>query len=88
MLLPEPSDNIQPIDGQTKFSLFFGDPDSITIVRKGIARRGISTEVESVYQKFSDYDLLEYLCIDTTGDVLVISPGHSGNHNFNGSAVS
>lgn len=40
------------------------DPDSVTIIRKGIARRGISTEVENVYQKFSEYDLLEYLCID------------------------
>ncbi len=41
------------------------DPDSITIIRKGIARRGISTDVEKVYQQFSEYDLLEYLCIDT-----------------------
>lgn len=40
------------------------DPDYVAIVRKGIARRGISKEVEEVYQQFSDYDLLEYLCID------------------------
>lgn len=40
------------------------DPESVTIIRKGIARRGISTEVEEVYQKYSEYDLLEYLCID------------------------
>lgn len=40
------------------------DPDSIEIVRKGIARRGISTEVEKIYKQYSDYDLMEYLCID------------------------
>ena len=40
------------------------DPDFITIIRKGIARRGVSTEVENVFQQYSNHDLLEYLCIE------------------------
>lgn len=39
------------------------DPDKITIIRDGIFRRGISKEVEKIYRKYSDYDLVDYLCI-------------------------
>lgn len=39
------------------------DPDKITIVRDGIFRRSVSKEVEKIYQKYSDYDLVDYLCI-------------------------
>lgn len=39
------------------------DPELIIIVRDGIARRGISTEVEKVYQEYSTADLLDYICI-------------------------
>lgn len=39
------------------------DPDRITIIRDGIFRRSISKEVEEVYLKYSNYDLVDYLCI-------------------------
>ncbi|MDL2305077.1 type VI secretion system baseplate subunit TssG [Bacteroides sp. OttesenSCG-928-D19] len=39
------------------------NPEQIMIVRDGIFRRSISTEVEKVYQEFSNYDLVDYLCI-------------------------
>lgn len=37
--------------------------EQIMIIRDGIFRRSISTEVEKVYQKYSNYDLVDYLCI-------------------------
>ena len=39
------------------------DPDSIKIIRDGISRRGISTEIEEIYKEYSAYDLTDYLCI-------------------------
>ena len=41
------------------------DPERITIIRDGIFRRSISTEVEKVYLKYSNYDLVDFLHIHT-----------------------
>lgn len=39
------------------------DSDQIVIVREGIARRGISTEIEKVYEQYSLDDLMDYVYI-------------------------
>lgn len=40
------------------------DPDLISIIRKGIARRGISTEVEKIFLEYSEENLADFLCIE------------------------
>lgn len=39
------------------------DPEQVVIVREGIARRGVSTEIEKVYEQYSPDDLMDYIYI-------------------------
>jgi hypothetical protein len=46
------------------------DPERIAIIRDGIFRRSISTEVEKVYLKYSSYDLVDFLHINANKEGL------------------
>lgn len=46
------------------------DPQHIEIVRKGIARRGISKDVENVFYQYSAEELLNYLVIEVNREGL------------------
>ena len=45
-------------------------PEQIEIVREGIARRGISKDVEAITRKYSPEELVDYLCISVNRESL------------------